>query len=128
MELILDNDVFIISETDEKGTITHVNDDFCKISGYSASELLGSNHNIVRHPDMPAAAFADLWRTIKRGHRWEGIVKNQAKNGDYYWVHAMVTKLSKIGSKSSYTSIRQKPTEQEIQKAEASYKELNDDR
>lgn len=124
MELILDDDIYIISETDEKGIITSVNDDFCMISGYGKDELIGTDHNIVRHPDMPKVAFEGLWRTIKTGKRWEGIVKNLAKSGDYYWVHATVTKVSKYGSKSAYTSIRQKPSRHEVESAEKLYKEL----
>lgn len=126
MELTLDDDIYIISETDENGIITHVNDDFCSISGYGQDELIGSNHNIVRHPDMPKVAFEGLWKTIRSGKRWEGIVKNQAKSGDYYWVHATVTKVNKFGSNSVYTSIRQKPLRSEVESAEKLYKEIND--
>ncbi|MDO9393377.1 MAG: PAS domain-containing protein, partial [Methylotenera sp.] len=74
----------IVSKTDLKGKITFVNRDFIDISGYTEEELLGQSHNIVRHPDMPPEAFADLWNTVKAGKPWIGIVKNRCKNGDYY--------------------------------------------
>ena len=82
------DDVNILSTTDPKGRITHVNDDFVEISGFERDELIGKAHNIVRHPDMPPAAFEDLWKTIKGGESWLGIVKNRCKNGDHYWVSA----------------------------------------
>ncbi|HXK56072.1 MAG TPA: PAS domain-containing protein, partial [Gammaproteobacteria bacterium] len=80
-EIILDEDTVIVSKTDLKGIITYVNDEFIRISGYSEAELIGRNHNIVRHPDVPAAAFRDLWDTIKAGKPWSGLVKNRAKSG-----------------------------------------------
>ena len=83
--------IAIISHTDEKGRITFVNDDFVEISGYTADELIGQPHNILRHPDMPAEAFRDLWATVKTGRPWAGVVKNRCKNGDHYWVLAHVT-------------------------------------
>jgi len=74
----------LVSKTDLKGAITFANDDFVYISGFSREELIGKSHNMVRHPDMPPQAFEDLWRTVKGGRPWTGIVKNRAKNGDYY--------------------------------------------
>ena len=79
---------YIVSKTDLKGRITYVNQPFIDISGYTADELIGQPHNIVRHPDMPSGAFADLWRTLQNGKAWRGLVKNRCKNGDYYWVDA----------------------------------------
>lgn len=77
----------IISETDLKGIITYYNRKFCEISGYTKSELNGKNHNIVRHPDMPKSAFADMWSMIQLGKSWTGMIKNLRKDGRYYWVY-----------------------------------------
>ena len=92
-EVLLDPDTTIISTTDLKGQITYVNEEFIQISGFEKDELIGKSHNIVRHPDMPPEAFADLWETIKSGKPWRGLVKNRCKNGDYYWVDAFVTQI-----------------------------------
>ena len=86
-------DMHIVSTTDVKGITTSVNGDFKAIAGFPDDELLGKSHNVVRHPDMPPAAFADLWATIKQGKPWMGIVKNRCKNGDHYWVDAYVTPM-----------------------------------
>ncbi len=85
----------IVSRTDLHGVILDANDTFVEVSGYRKSELMGQAHSILRHPDMPKAAFADLWQTIKVGRTWRGIVKNMAKNGDHYWVVAHVTPIKK---------------------------------
>ena len=77
--------------------MSHVNPDFLAISGFSAEELLGFNHNRVRHPDMPPAAFAHLWQTLQAGRSWMGLVKNRCKNGDHYWVSAFVTPIRRNG-------------------------------
>ena len=89
-EVEFDADVRLVSMTDLQGDITFVNQDFVRISGFSEQELLGNHHNLVRHPDMPAAAFADLWHTIRAGNTWRGIVKNRCRNGNHYWVDAYV--------------------------------------
>lgn len=115
----------IVTKTDLKGNITFVNPDFVEISGYSEDELLGKNHNIVRHPDMPPAAFEDLWRTIQAGRPWVGIVKNRCKNGDYYWVEANITPMAEQGELVGYISVRKKPTREQIANAEALYQKLN---
>ncbi len=78
----------IVSSTDLKGIITYANRKFCEIAGYCKEELVGSNHNMIRHPDMPRAAFEELWSTLHAGKEWEGIVKNLRKDGMYYWVYA----------------------------------------
>ncbi|WP_126443762.1 methyl-accepting chemotaxis protein [Sulfuricystis multivorans] len=117
------DDIAIISHTDEKGRITFVNDDFCTVSGFTEEELLGQPQNIVRHPDMPPEAFRDLWATIKQGRPWTGLVKNRCKNGDHYWVRAAVTPRPGGG----YTSVRVKPTREEVAAAEALYARMRQD-
>ena len=109
--------IAIISHTDDKGRITFVNDDFAEISGYVVDELIGQPHNILRHPDMPAEAFRDLWATVKAGRPWAGVVKNRCKNGDHYWVRASVTPKVDGG----YMSVRVRPSREEISAAEALY-------
>ncbi len=125
-EYVLKSDDFLISQTDEKGIIIFANDDFCKIAGYKIEELVGQPHNIVRHVDMPKAAFKDLWTTIKRGDDWNGYVKNSTKNGGYYWVYAVVYPMyDELTGKKTYMSCRRKPSVEEIADAEALYKTLN---
>lgn len=80
----------IISQTDLKGNITFANRKFCEVSGYKVDELIGSNHNIIRHPDMPKAVFAKMWSTIQGGQSWNGLVKNLRKDGLYYWVDSEI--------------------------------------
>lgn len=115
----------IISETDHKGIITYVNDDFVSISGFSRDELIGKNHNIVRHPDMPPAAFEDLWLTLKQKKPWMGIVKNRCKNGDHYWVDAYASPIYTNGQLSGYQSVRVKPDRARIERADAVYQAIN---
>jgi len=115
----------LVSKTDLKGAITYCNKDFIQISGFSASELMGKNHNIVRHPDMPPAAFKDLWDTVNAGRSWTGLVKNRAKNGDHYWVRANVTPITRNGQIVEFMSVRSKPGRDEIQAAEELYRAIN---
>jgi aerotaxis receptor len=96
----------IISRTDLNGIITYANDTFCEISGYTQEELIGKPHNIVRHPDMPTAAFSDLWQTIQNKQQWKGIVKNLRKDKGYYWVEAIVSGVYKNGVLVEYKSLR----------------------
>ena len=109
---------FIVSMTDPRGIITYVNDEFVRISGFQPHELIGQPHNIVRHPDMPAAAFADLWATINAGEPWHGMVKNRSKNGDFYWVDANATAIREQGRITGFVSIRRKPSRSQIREAE----------
>jgi PAS domain S-box-containing protein len=111
-----------VTKTDNKGIITYANDAFVAVSGFSREELLGTNHNIVRHPDMPEWAFGDLWKTVKGGHPWRGIVKNRAKNGDHYWVRANVSPIMNNGDVVGYISLRKKPARAEVAQAEALYR------
>jgi PAS domain S-box-containing protein len=114
----------IVSKTDLKGRITYINRDFLEISGFVESELIGQSHNIIRHPDMPPEAFADLWNTVKAGKPWNGMVKNRCKNGDHYWVEANVAPLRENGEVTGYMSVRSKATRQQIEDADALYKEM----
>ena len=115
----------ILSTTDLKGTITYANADFVAISGFSEAELLGQPHNIVRHPDMPEPAFADLWATLRSGKSWMGIVKNRCKNGDHYWVSAFATPVSRNGQTIEYQSVRTRAQPEQIRNAEALYAKLH---
>ena len=101
---------FLVSMTDNRGIITFVNEEFARLSGFRPDELIGQPHNIVRHPDMPPAAFADLWATVKAGEPWYGMVKNRSKNGDFYWVDANVTPIRDKGEIVGFVSIRSRPS------------------
>ena len=111
----------IVSKTDLKGIITFVNRDFIQISGFTEQELIGAPHNILRHPDMPAPAFGDLWATVQKGLPWEGVVKNRTKKGDFYWVLANVTPITENGEITGYISIRTKPSREQINAADGLY-------
>lgn len=117
--------VYLVSKTNMEGIITYANDAFVAISGFSRDELVGKGHNIVRHPDMPPEAFADLWRMIKDGYPWKGIVKNRTKKGDYYWVSAFVIPIKEDDRVVGYMSVRSAPTRSEISAAETQYRLLN---
>ncbi|MBP9490600.1 MAG: PAS domain-containing protein [Aliarcobacter sp.] len=116
-EIKVPEDMIIVTETDSKGIIKFANEDFCKIAGYSLKELVEQPHNKVRHPDMPKAAFADLWETIQSGKIWKGIVKNKTKNGGYYWVNATAYPSKTSSGELRYISVRIKPTNEEIANA-----------
>lgn len=115
----------IVSATDKTGRISYVNDIFCRIAGFTREELIGQEHNIIRHPDVPAEAFRDLWRTIGHGKPWTGIVKNRCKNGDHYWVVAHAAPITEHGKIVGYLSVRTMPSRDQIQAAEAAYAVLN---
>jgi len=118
----------ILSTTDLNGDITYVNPDFIRISGFDEQELLGQHHNVVRHPDMPPEAFADLWSCVRAGRSWMGMVKNRCKNGDHYWVSAFVTPISRDGRVVEYQSVRTKPQPEQVAAAEQLYARLRDKR
>jgi aerotaxis receptor len=117
----------LVSVTDLKGRITYANDAFVEVSGFARDELLGQPHNVVRHPDMPAEAFRDLWATIADGRPWTGIVKNRRKNGDHYWVRANATPIVRDGRIAGYLSVRSAVSPAEVQAAEALYARLRDE-
>jgi len=114
----------LVSTTDLNSYIRYANPEFIKISGYSEKELIGSPHNIVRHPDMPKEAFKSLWGTVQRGKPWMGMVKNACKNGDYYWVDAYVTPVFENGKVTGYQSVRSVPDEQHVKAASSLYARL----
>lgn len=114
----------IVSRTDLDGMITHVNDAFVEISGYEVDELIGQQHYILRHPDMPKAAYADLWQTVKSKQKWHGYVKNLCKDGSHYWVYATVVPNVRRGQTVGYTSVRRKPSRSKIDAAAVQYAEM----
>ncbi|QEL65301.1 aerotaxis receptor [Oryzomicrobium terrae] len=118
----------IVTKTDLKGRITYVNASFVDVSGFTREELLGASHNIVRHPDMPPEAFDDLWKTLKEGQPWHGLVKNRCKNGDFYWVEAYVTPMTENGVPIGYMSVRNTPERSEVAAAEKLYAAIRDKR
>lgn len=124
-EVQMKKGTILVTRTNLKGIITYANDAFVEISGFSRDELIGSNHNIVRHPDMPPAAFEDLWNCLKAGRPWTAPVKNRTKSGDYYWVEANVTPVYKNGKVHEYLSVRYAPSREQIMQAEALYQQLN---
>ncbi len=123
-EYVMPDGVLLASKTDLKGVITYCNADFIEASGYSEQELIGAPHNLIRHPDMPAAGFADLWATLKSGKPWTGLVKNRRKDGGFYWVEANVTPLYEGGKVTGYMSVRYKPGREQIAAAEQLYREM----
>ena len=127
-EYPLDDDTTLMSTTDVHSYITHANDTFVQVSGYQLDELTGQPHNMVRHPDMPKAAFADMWYTLQQGEPWSGIVKNRRKNGDHYWVRANAVPMVRRGQVTGYMSIRTRATAEEIAAVEPLYRALNDGR
>ncbi|KAA6167289.1 PAS domain-containing protein, partial [Pseudomonas veronii] len=115
----------LISATDVDGMITYCNDAFVDISGFERADLIGAPQNIVRHPDVPPAVFAHMWRALKQGLPWMGIVKNRSKNGDHYWVNAYVTPIFEGNRVVGFESVRVKPTADEIRRAQALYRRLS---
>jgi aerotaxis receptor len=125
-EVDVQDDQAIVSKTDLKGNITYVNPYFVQISGYSEEELIGAPQNIVRHPDMPAAAFTDLWHSIQGGTPWTGLVKNRCKNGDHYWVKANITPIRENGRTLGYMSVRTRASRDQIAAAADAYQDLRE--
>jgi len=115
----------IISETDLKGVITFANRKFCEISGYSVDELIGKPHNIIRHPDMPKAAFKIMWETIQTGATWRGLVKNLRKDGLYYWVETEISSVrNDLFETIGYIAARKPASRSDIEEATIQYKKL----
>jgi PAS domain S-box-containing protein len=123
-EVTFDNHEQLVSTTDTRGVITYANSVFCKVAGYTPEELVGKNHNIVRHPDMPKAAFKELWGHLETHGEWRGAVKNRCKDGRHYWVDAFVTAIYENGEVTGYQSVRTKLGDKEKSRAAALYKSL----
>ncbi len=123
-EYQLDPGTTLMSTTDINSRIIYANSAFINVSGFSEDELIFKPHNLVRHPDMPVEAFADMWFTLQQGDSWTGLVKNRRKNGDHYWVRANVTPVYHRDKLTGYISVRNKPDEQEINAAENIYKKV----
>ncbi|MDQ7057510.1 MAG: methyl-accepting chemotaxis protein [Ghiorsea sp.] len=124
-EVMMKDGQVLISETNLKGIITDVNDEFVEISGFTKAELIGKNHNVVRHPEMPPEAFQDLWDTVRAGKPWTGLVKNRCKDGGFYWVQANVAPIFNDGNITGYVSVRSTPDRQSIEQASALYAKIN---
>ncbi|MGF6244389.1 aerotaxis receptor [Paraburkholderia sp. GAS38] len=116
----------LVSATDLTGRIEYCNPAFIAVSGYTKDELIGQPHNLIRHPDMPREAFADMWATIRDGRPWTALVKNRRKNGDYYWVRASVTPVVEKGAVVGYLSVRVKPAREAVRAAEALYAKIRE--
>jgi len=126
VERVLKDGDSIVSKTDAKGLITYINRTFVEISGFSEEELIGAPQNLVRHPDMPPAAFKDLWDTLQAGNSWKGMVKNRCKDGGYYWVEANANPIYENGQLIGYMSLRSKPTREQVEYAEKVYKAIRE--
>lgn len=120
-EVVFPTGELIVSQTDTVGVITMCNEAFVRMSGYRREELIGAQHSILRHPDMPQAAFADLWSTVSTGHRWSGYVKNLRKDGAYYWVYATVIPKVRGGQILGHTSVRRQPSRSKVDAARQLY-------
>jgi methyl-accepting chemotaxis protein len=127
-EVKLTDAILIVSKTDLQGRITYINKDFLEISGFTEAELIGQPHNIVRHPDMPIEAFEDMWRDLKAGRPWTGLVKNRCKNGDYYWVMANAAPIWENSQVTGYMSVRRKAAGSVISEVEAIYRQFREKR
>lgn len=127
VERIMRENDFIVSKTDLKGRITYGNRIFIEFSGYTEEELLGAQHNIVRHPDMPRAVFKLLWDTIRGGQECFAYVKNMAKDGSFYWVFANVTpSYDQQGNVIGYLSVRRKPKPEVVRVVASLYQQMLD--
>lgn len=116
---------FLVSQTDTNGNIIFANDDFCRVSGYQLHELIGKPHSIIRHEDMPKKAFQELWQSLKKQGAWTGYVKNKTKDGQYYWVYAMISTIKhSLTDKTTYISCRIKPNPDEIKYVNELYKTM----
>ena len=124
-ETMLDDNSFLVSETDSKGFIIFANDEFCRIAEYSLDELMGQNHNIVRHKEMPKVAFKTLWETIEAGKTWQGFVKNATKSGGFYWVFSTIYPFKNENGEQCYLSCRRKISREDVQKYGELYKTMH---
>jgi len=116
----------IVSSTNLNGMITYANRKFCETSGYAKNELIGNNHHLVRHPDMPKVLFVEIWDTIQSGKEWTGIVKNLRKDGSYYWVHSHISPMESNGEIVGYTAARRPASATEVEETIPVYRDLLD--
>lgn len=123
-EIDFPDGALITSRTDLNGIITHANDSFVLMSGWPREDLIGAPHSILRHPDMPSAAFADLWNTVSQGVKWHGYVKNLRRDGCHYWVYATVIPNIRNGEIQGYTSVRRRPPRSKIEEMSALYRQM----
>lgn len=123
-EIVMKKNRILVTRTDLQGKITYVNDEFLKISGFSREEVLGKSHNIIRHPDTPSEIFEDMWDSIQSRRPWVGMIKNRAKNGDFYWVYSNVVPQFKNDEMVEYLSVRYAPKKDQIAKAEEFFEQL----
>jgi methyl-accepting chemotaxis protein len=123
-EIVMNNGSILVTRTDLQGKILYANDEFLKISGYSRHEIIGKDHNIIRHPDMPPELFEDLWKTVKAMRPWAGVIKNRAKSGDFYWVHANIIPQFEKGKLVGYLSVRYEPKKAELELSQALYRDI----
>ncbi|MDD5359510.1 MAG: PAS domain-containing protein [Sulfurovaceae bacterium] len=114
----------IVSSTDLNGIITYANRKFCEISGYDKDELIGSNHNIIRHPDMPHEIFKQAWDVLMEGKEWSGVIKNLRKDGKFYWVYSHIMPIMKNGQPIGYSAARRPPMESELNEAKELYRDM----
>ena len=122
---VLYNDLYLLSETDDKGIVEYASDSFFKIANMRPEDLIGQPHNVVRHPEMPRAAFKSLWDDVQSKGFWTGYVKNARVGGGFYWVYATVLKSVDKNGNTKYVSIRVKPSREDIKTAEALYATLD---
>lgn len=131
---VTNNEVFmkkgeiLVSRTDLNGRITYANDTFISISGFTRDELIGSDHSIIRHPEMPSAIYKQLWESIQQGRPWLGYIKNRTKSGDFYWVETNIIPKFKNGELHEFLSVRYAMKREELPKTEGLYKDLNDNK
>lgn len=123
-EISLQDDTMIVTETDQNGIIIFASKDFCHFSEYTPQELIGKEHNLVRHPFMPKSVFEELWKTIQNGNLWNGIVVNKTKNGNYYWVNSTIYPSKRRDGSLKYISVRVKASKEEIEEAIKLYEKI----
>jgi aerotaxis receptor len=123
-EVVFPSDFLIISETDEKGIITYVNQNFLDISDAREEELLNKPHSVVRHPDIPREVFKGMWHSLQNKGFWAGYIKDIGKNDSFYWVYSTIMRRVRKDGRVTYLSLRTKPDPNDIKEVEARYRDL----
>jgi aerotaxis receptor len=124
-EIVLSDEAFLVSETDEKGILLYANKDFCDISGYEMNEFVGHNHRMFKNSSMPKEVFESLWSTLQSGNTWAGFIKNNTKSGQYYWSYATMYPTTTTCGKKGYICCRRRATSEEIKEYETMYTQGN---